>query len=104
VGLVGSCACGHIVVQACQTHQEQRSLSPLSMSNFLKAKGSALEDAIGRAPVSRAKIASDGGLSTETLRRALGGERVINAKANCIVKGLKANGVDVEKTDIFEPA
>jgi len=74
------------------------------MSNFWKSKGQALKKAIDQTTVSRSRIASDGGLSTETLRRAIDGERVISAKANCIIKGLKLHGVQVEKEDLFEPA
>ena len=31
-------------------------------------------------------------------------KRVISAKANCIIKGLKLHSVQVEKEDLFEPA
>lgn len=76
----------------------------LIMSTFWKTKGQALKKAIEQAAVSRSKIASDGGLSAETLKRAVDGKRIIDAKANAIIKGLKVHGVVVSKEDLFVPA
>lgn len=74
------------------------------MSIFWKAKVPALRAAIDATGTSRSQICSAGGLSTETLKRALDGERVIDAKANGIIKGLKAHGVsDAKKETIFVP-
>ena len=74
------------------------------MSTFWITHGSGLKKAIEQAAVSRSRIASDGGLSSETLKRALDGQRIIDAKANAIVKGLKIHGVVVAKEELFTPS
>jgi hypothetical protein len=74
------------------------------MSTFWKANGQALKKAIEQAAVSRSKIASDGGLSAETLKRAVDGNRISDAKANAILKGFKVHGVPILKEDLFVPA
>jgi hypothetical protein len=74
---------------------------PSPMPQFYKANASALLKAIEESATSRSKIASLGGLSAETLKRAIGGERVIPAKADGIVKGLKACGVPAVKAELF---
>ena len=75
-----------------------------TMATFWKTKGQGLKKAIEQAAVSRSKIASDGGLSAETLKRAVDGHRIIDTKANAIVKGLKTHGVQVVKDELFVPA
>lgn len=75
------------------------------MAMFWKARIPALNKAIEATGTSRSQIASAGGLSPETLKRALDGQRVIDAKANGIVKGLKSHGVaDAQKDSLFLPA
>jgi DNA-binding phage protein len=76
-----------------------------AMSTFWKARIPALLKAIEATGTSRSQIATAGGLSAETLKRAIDGQRVIDAKANGIVKGLKTHGVaDAQKESLFQPA
>jgi lambda repressor-like predicted transcriptional regulator len=75
------------------------------MSTFWKARIPALLKAIETTGTSRSQIASAGGLSAETLKRAIDGKRIIDAKANGIIKGLKRHGVaDAQKDTLFAPA
>jgi hypothetical protein len=76
----------------------------IRMSNFWKAEVAALKKAIDQAATSRSQIASAGGLSADTLKKALDGLRISDAKANGIVKGLKTFGVLVAKETLFLPA
>jgi hypothetical protein len=71
------------------------------MAQFWKANVPALEQAIEEAATSRSQIATAGELSADTLRKALAGHRISDAKANGIVKGLKAKKVHVEKQSLF---
>lgn len=73
-------------------------------SPFLKVKGDALQAAISNTTASKAKICSDGGLSTATMNKALDGGRIITAKANAIVNGLGLHGVKTTRDALFVSA
>lgn len=81
-----------------------KSSNTATSSGFLKANGSALQDAINQATGSRSQICSKGGLSTATMRKALDGDRILISKANSIIIGLSAHGVKVTRDQLFVPA
>lgn len=73
------------------------------MVQFWKANIDALFQAIEEAAASRRQIASAGKLSADTLKKALDGHRISDAKANGIIKGLKTFSVNAEKVKLFSP-
>ena len=77
---------------------------PAKVASFLKVKGDALQAALNNATASKAKICSDGGLSTATLNKALDGDRIIISMGNAIVKGLSAHGVKTTRDALFVSA
>lgn len=79
-------------------------VKPAKASSFLKVKGDALQTAINNATASKARICSDGGLSTATMNKALDGNRIIISMGNAIVKGLSAHGVKTTRDALFVSA
>ena len=72
---------------------------------FWIADVAGLENAIASTGKSRTAIASKGGLSTETLKKALDGARISEAKANGICNGLSAYDAKpaAHKETLFSP-
>ena len=60
----------------------------MASRKYFKAKVVELEDAIDSTGQSHAKISSAGDVTTATLRKALGGERIMKAKGNAIILGI----------------
>jgi hypothetical protein len=70
-------------------------------SVFWKSNGDALKTAIGKSTESRAKICAASAISTATIKKAIDGNRITNATANRIIKGLNACGINVTKEQLF---
>lgn len=77
----------------------------MTNSKYYVADVEKLQKAIDSTCTSKSQIASSGKMATDTLNKALKGKRVIKAKANGIVSGLKTHGCSptLEFDDLFSP-